>query len=67
MASASIDESGKDGASVPRPEQTRISLVHEPTGLSITYGLRLGFWVKLAISLAGALLASSALRARGRP
>jgi Protein of unknown function (DUF3137) len=67
MASASIDESGKDGASVPRPEQTRISLVHEPTGLSITYGLRLGFWVMLAISLAGALLASSALRAPDAP
>ena len=67
MASASIDDSAKDGALVPKPERTRISLVQEPTGLSITYGLRLGFWVMLAISLSGALLASSALRAEAAP
>ena len=67
MASASIDDSAKDGASVPKPERTRISLVQEPAGLSITYGLRLGFWVMLAISVAGALLASSALRAEDAP
>lgn len=67
MASASIDDSAKDGASFPPPERTRISLVHEPAGLSITYGLRLGFWVLLAISLSGALLASSALRAEDAP
>jgi hypothetical protein len=67
MASASIDDSAKDGASVPKPERTRISLVQEPTGLSITYGLRLGFWVMLVISLSGALLASSALRAEDAP
>jgi hypothetical protein len=67
MASASIDDSAKDGASVPKPEGTRISLVYEPTGLSITYGLRLGFWVMLVISLSGALLASSALRAEDAP
>ena len=35
--------------------------------MSITYGLRLGFWVMLAISLCGALLASSALRASKAP
>ena len=35
--------------------------------MSIVYGLRLGFWVMLAISLSGALLASSALRAPGAP
>jgi len=67
MASASIDDSAKDGASVPKPEGTRISLVHAPTGLSITFGFRLGFWVMLAISLSGALLASSALRAEDAP
>ena len=50
-----------------KPERTRISLVHEPAGLSITYGVRLGFWVMLAISLSGALLASSALRAEDAP
>ena len=67
MASASIDESAKDGASVPKPERTRISLVHEGSGLSVAYGLRLGFWVMFVISLAGALLASSALRAEDAP
>ena len=67
LASASIDESAQDGGSVPKPERTRISVVQEPAGLSITYGLRLGFWVMLAISMAGALLASSALRAEDAP
>ena len=68
MASASIDDSAKDGdAPVPRPEGTRIRLEHGPGALSITYGLRLGFWVMLAISLCGALLASSALRAPNAP
>ena len=65
MASASIDDSAKDGASVPKPERTRISLVQEPAGLSITYGLRLGFWVMLAISAAGALLAVERAARRG--
>jgi hypothetical protein len=67
MASSSIDDSAKDGASVPRPDSTRIRLEYEPAGLSITYGLRLGFWVMLLISLSGALLASSALRAEDAP
>ena len=67
MASASIDESAKDGESIPKPERTRISVVQQPDGLSITYGLRLGFWVMLAISAAGALVASSALRAEDAP
>jgi hypothetical protein len=38
-----------------------------PGTLSITYGLRIGFWVMLAISLSGAALASSALRAEQAP
>ena len=67
MASASIDDSAKDGAPAPRPDSTRIRLEYEPAGLSITYGLRLGFWVMLGISLSGALLASSALRAEDAP
>ncbi len=67
LASASIDDSATDGASVPMPEGTRIRLVREAAGLSIAYGLRLGFWVMLAISVAGALLASSALRAEDAP
>ena len=67
MASASIDESAQDGESIPKPERTRISVVQQPDGLSISYGLRLGFWVMLVISAAGALLASSALRAEDAP
>jgi hypothetical protein len=65
---ASIDDSAKDGdAPVLPPQGTRIGLEHGPASVSIVYGLRLGFWVMLAISLAGALLASSALRAPGAP
>lgn len=67
MASASIDDSAKDGASFPKPDSTRISVVQQPDGLSITYGLGLGFWVLLAMSAAGALLAVSALRAESAP
>jgi hypothetical protein len=67
-ASASIDDSAKDGdALVPQPGRTRIRLEQGPGSLSITYGLRVGFWVMLAISLGGALLASSALRAPSAP
>lgn len=67
-AGAAIDDSAKDGdAPMPRPEGTRIRLERGPEGLSITYGLRLGFWVMLAISLCGALLAASALRAPNAP
>jgi hypothetical protein len=68
LASASIDDGAKDGDEVaPRPEDTRILLEPAPRGVSITYGLRFGFWVMLTISLAGALLASSALRAPNAP
>jgi hypothetical protein len=70
MASASVDDSAKDGdAPAPMPEGTRIRLEHGPGpgALSITYGLRLGFWVILAISLCGVLVASSALRAEDAP
>lgn len=35
--------------------------------MSITYGLRVGFWVMLVISLGAAALASSALRAENAP
>ncbi len=67
-ASAEIDDSAKDGgALVPRPAGTRIQLERGPGSLSITYGLRVGFWVMLAISLGGALLATSALRAPDAP
>jgi hypothetical protein len=68
MASSSVDDSAKDGdAPAFRPEGTRIRLEYRAGGLSITYGLRLGFWVMLAISLCGVLLASSALRAPNAP
>jgi len=68
MAAAEIDDSAKDGgALVPKPEGTRIRLDRGPGRVSITYGLRLGFWVMLAISLGGALLAASALRAPDAP
>jgi hypothetical protein len=68
LAGTSIDDSAKDGdAPVLPPEGTRIGLEHGPASVSIVYGLRLGFWVMLAISSAGALLASSALRAPGAP
>ncbi len=67
-ASASIDDGAKDGgAPAPRPAGTRIRLERGPGELSITYGLRFGFWVILAISMGGVLLASSALRAPGAP
>lgn len=67
-ASAEIDDSGADGAGpMPRPERTRIRLERGPGSLSVTYGLRLGFWVMLAISMGGALLAASALRAPDAP
>jgi Protein of unknown function (DUF3137) len=67
-ANASIDDSAKDGVALaPRPEGTGIVLEQGPESLSITYGLRLGFWVMFAISLCGALLASSALRAPNAP
>jgi hypothetical protein len=67
-ASVSIDDGAKDGDEwAPKPEGTRIQLEPSPGGLSITYGLRLGFWVMLAISLAGLLLASSAARAETAP
>lgn len=68
MAAASIDDSAKDGATLAvRPEGTHIRVDHGPGTLSITYGLRVGFWVMLAISLSGAALASSALRAPNAP
>jgi hypothetical protein len=68
MAGASIDDSARDGdALAPRPEGTRILLEQGPESLSITYGLRFGFWVMLAISLCGALLATSAVRAPNAP
>jgi Protein of unknown function (DUF3137) len=68
MAAASIDDSAKDGdVLAARPEGSRIRVVHGPGTLSITYGLRVGFWVMLAISLSGAALASSALRAPDAP
>jgi hypothetical protein len=67
-ASVSIDDGAKDGEEwAPKPEGTRIQLEPGPGGLSITYGLRLGFWVMLTISLAGVLLASSAARAETAP
>ena len=68
MAETSIDDSARDGDTPAlRPEGTRIGLEHGPAAVSIVYGLRLGFWVLLAMSLAGALLASSALRAEAAP
>ena len=68
MASAAIDDSAGDGEALAvRPEGTRIRVEQGPGTLSITYGLRLGFWVMLIISLAGAALASSALRAPDAP
>jgi hypothetical protein len=68
MAAASIDDSAKDGdALAVRPQSTRIRVEHGPGTLSITYGLRIGFWVMLAISLSGAALALSALRAENAP
>ncbi|MCC7044485.1 MAG: DUF3137 domain-containing protein [Acidobacteria bacterium] len=68
VASAEIDDSSADGAApMPRPEGTRIRLDRGPGSLSVTYGLRLGFWVMLAISMGGALLAASALRAPDAP
>jgi hypothetical protein len=67
-ASASIDDAAKDGgAPAPRPAGTSIRLERGPGELRITYGLRVGFWVILAISLGGALLAASALRAPTAP
>jgi hypothetical protein len=68
LASANVDDSAHEGdAIVPRPERTGIALEQGPSGLSITYGLRLGFWVMLAVSLVGALLAFSAVRAPKAP
>jgi len=61
-ASASIDDSANDGAA-PQPAGTRIRLERGPGSLSITYGLRRGFWIMFGISVGGALLAASALRA----
>jgi hypothetical protein len=67
-AAASVDESANDSAgSAPQPEGTRIRVEPGPGAVSITYGLRIGFWVMLAISLSGLLLASSALRAADAP
>lgn len=68
MASAAIDDSAKDGATpAPRPEGTRIRFERGPGTVSITYGLRIGFWVMLGVSLCGALLAASALRSSNAP
>jgi hypothetical protein len=68
LASSEVDDSRDDGsAPVPRPEGTRIRLERGPGSLSVTYGLRPGFWIMLAISLGGALLATSALRAPDAP
>jgi hypothetical protein len=68
MAAASIDDSAKDGDTLAiRPEGTRIRVEQGPGTLSITYGLRVGFWVMFAISLSGAALAASALRAESAP
>lgn len=68
MASLSIDDSAKDGdAPAPRPASTRIRVESGAGNLSITYGLRMAFWIMLAISAFGALLASSALRAGNAP
>jgi hypothetical protein len=68
MATAAIDDSAGDaGVPAPRPEGTRIRVERGPRELSITYGLRLGFWVMFGISLSGALLAASALRAAEAP
>jgi hypothetical protein len=68
MASAAIDDSARDGETpAPRPEGTRIRLDRAPGVLSITYGLRPGFWVMFAISSCGVLLASSALRSPKAP
>ena len=67
-ASVSIDDSAADGAAlVPQPAGTRIRLERGPGSLSITYGLRRGFWIMFAISVGGALLAASALRAPNAP
>jgi hypothetical protein len=68
MAGASIDDSAKDGdaLAVP-PAGTRIRVEQGPGTLSITYGLRMGFWVMWAISISGAALAASALRAENAP
>jgi hypothetical protein len=68
MAAAVIDDSAKDGdALAARPEGTRIRVEHGPGTLAITYGLRVGFWVMLAISLSGVALALAALRAENAP
>ncbi len=68
MAMSSIDDSAKDGdAPAPRPASTRILVESGAGTLSITYGLRIAFWMLLAISVIGALLASSALRAGNAP
>jgi Protein of unknown function (DUF3137) len=67
-AAASIDDSADEsGGSARQPEGTRIRVEPGPGTVSITYGLRTGFWVMLAISLSGWLLASSALRAPDAP
>jgi hypothetical protein len=67
-ASAAIDDSAADGDTpAPMPPDTRIRVDHGPGVLTITYGLRVGFWILLALSLGGALLASSALRAEDAP
>lgn len=68
MAAASIDDAAGDGEElVPMPADTRIRLEHHADNLSISYGLRFGFWVLVAISLIGALVAVSALRAPAAP
>ncbi|MEO6236013.1 MAG: DUF3137 domain-containing protein [Vicinamibacterales bacterium] len=67
-AAASIDDSADQaGGSATKPEGTRIQVDPGPGTVSITYGLRIGFWVMLSISLSGLLLASSALRAPNAP
>ncbi|MEP6917220.1 MAG: DUF3137 domain-containing protein [Acidobacteriota bacterium] len=67
-AAASIDDSAAEaGGSALKPEGTRIQVDPGPGTVSISYGLRIGFWVMLAISLSGLLLASSALRAPNAP
>jgi hypothetical protein len=67
-ASVAIDDSANDGASlVAQPAGTRIRLERGPASLSITYGLRRGFWIMFGISVGGALLAASALRAPDAP
>jgi hypothetical protein len=67
-AAASIDDSAQDaGGSAPKPDGTRIQVEPGSGTVSITYGLRIGFWVMLSISLSGLLLAASALRAANAP